>query len=1049
MRQPTCSHFALLAKVLLVFHVLSTFSVISVNAQQKWKQDAWKSAFLKQNGLSSTQKINQGNLHIVAIMVEFQPDTNRFTTGDGTFNPAYLDTSVVVIDPLPHDQGYFEAHLSFVKHYFETASTNQLTVSYEVLPTVYRLDNEMAYYSPTGQTSENDYKLGWFLRDSWEKVHEDPSVQTTTWTNETLFLVFHAGAGRDFDFLNTTLDRTPQDIPSLHLDLNGIRTLMQEPTFNGFNVKGFTVQNTGILPETESRTGEFLEEPFILQLAINGLVTAIAGNHIGLPDLFNTTDGNSGIGRFGLMDPEGFFAYFGLFPPLPSAWERLYMGWDNAQTLSPTAETSLNLSAVSLQPAQGLIKYPITQTEYFLFENRHRDAQNAGVTLTIRQPDGTFINPTFTNNDTRFTAENLDSLITIFPRGVLTATSNYDFALPGGLDPGRDGDYFTNDDRLLNGGILIWHIDETIINQGLGNNRINANVYRRGVDLEEADGAQDIGNSTDNIFLESVIGGTAFDMWWSGNNYTVITENGDSLRQYNNRFAPDTRPSTASNSGTYVPIEFYNFSDNVPVASFSVRPYSGSLQPDARFWGRKTMHEVVQEREKAPYPLQPQFFTANLDTFLLIPSAEGLTAFHSNPSSSFAQTQLTNRVLRQPIIFQNQVIVVSDEQQIQSFTFDTQSGWRTDWTTDVQTEVIGAISISNQKIDIERTQAYVNPTTGVLETDLQKPLIRSASVQNKEAILFDSGLAFDGLIYSVPAQVYGSNRLLLGLIQQGNRVVPVLQTDEYFYLFEGDEVIEQAANGYLLSVMPQENQTEPVFLQSNSTNRSLDGTYMLGASADYFPFSERYYRFLQTPLVLDWDGDTILDILSLRADSTYYQLMGYTQQGVQLSNFPLLAGTLHTQESIQPVIQHNRVVVAASDGSVFVWQLPETVQHVWVSSPYGNRTDGKLILDVFSSDSSPESASLLKQDETYNWPNPAGESTHLRWQTTEEAQIHIDIYSISGRKVWSKTVQSTGRTPEEVLLNTNRWGSGVYFVRVQASSAQKSAHKTYKMVIER
>jgi hypothetical protein len=1031
------------------FQLLFLMSISSAFGQQKWKQDPWKSNFFDQNRFATVQKINQGNLHIVAAMVEFQPDTNRFTSGNGTFNPTYLDTSIVVIDPLPHNQGYFEAHLSFVKHYFETASKNQLSVSFEVLPTVYRLDEEMAYYSPTGETSENDFKLGWFLRDSWEKVNQDPNVQTTSWTNETLFLVFHAGAGRDFDFLNTTLHRTPQDIPSLYVDINGIRTLMQDPAFDGFDVKGFTIRNTGILPETESRTGEFLEEPFILQLAINGLVTAIAGNHIGLPDLFNTTNGNSGIGRFGLMDPEGFFAFFGLFPPLPSAWERLYMGWDTPQMLSPTAESTLNLTAVSLQPAQGMVQYPITSTEYFLIENRHRDAQNAGVTLTIRQPDGNVINQTFTNDDTRFTAENLDSLITIFPKGVLTATSNYEFALPGGRDPGRDGDYFTNDDRLLNGGILIWHIDENIINQGLSNNRINANVYRKGVDLEEADGAQDIGNSTDNIFLESVIGGTAFDMWWSGNNYTVITENGDSLRQYKNRFAPDTRPSTASNSGTFVPVEFYNFSDNQPVASVSVRPFAGTLKPDARFWGRNTTHEVTQQQEKAAYPLQAQFFTVNVDTFLIVSSTEGLTAFHSNPGSTYAQTVLVNRVYRQPIQFQNQLIVVTGSQEIQSFSFDTQTGWRTNWTTDVQTEIIGSISITNQKIDIERTQAYINPSTGLLETDFQKPLVASALVQGKQAFLYDSGLEFDGISYAVPPQIYGSNRVLLTLIQQGSRVFPVIQTDDAFYVFENEEVIQQTANGYLLSVMAQENQSEPIFLQANPLTRSLDGTFLLGASADYLPITDRYFSFLQTPLVLDWDGDNQIDILTLRADSSYYQVMGYTKNASQLANFPLLAGALHVKESLQPVIQHNRFIAVTPDGTLSVWELPESAQEVRVPSPYGSRTDGKIILEVQTSADIEDGTSLLLNNETYNWPNPAGENTHLRWQTTEEAVIQMDIFSLSGRKIWSKTLQSSGRAPDEVVLNTNRWGSGVYFVRVQASNAQKSAHKTYKMVIER
>src|SRR5690606_17997597 len=132
--------------------------------------------------------------------------------------------------------------------------------------------------------------------------------------------------------------------------------------------------------------------------------------------------------------------------------------------------------------------------------------------------------------------------------GVITATTNYDWSLPGGLDAGKDGKYFTSDDRELKGGFLIWHIDESVIRQNLTFNTINANILRRGIDLEEADGAQDIGNATNNLFLESVVGGTSFDFWWSGNNYTVITQQGDSLRSYVNRFAPNTRPSTTSNT---------------------------------------------------------------------------------------------------------------------------------------------------------------------------------------------------------------------------------------------------------------------------------------------------------------------------------------------------------------------------------------------------------------------------------------------------------------------------------------------------------------------
>jgi len=96
--------------------ILILVTVCSLSAQHSKeffstiKIDSWKKSFSEQRMAVNNAKINRGNLHIVAIMVEFQPDSNRFTTGNGTFNPDYLDTTSVKIDPLPHNQAYFEAH---------------------------------------------------------------------------------------------------------------------------------------------------------------------------------------------------------------------------------------------------------------------------------------------------------------------------------------------------------------------------------------------------------------------------------------------------------------------------------------------------------------------------------------------------------------------------------------------------------------------------------------------------------------------------------------------------------------------------------------------------------------------------------------------------------------------------------------------------------------------------------------------------------------------------------------------------------------------------
>ena len=64
--------------------------------------------------------------------------------------------------------------------------------------------------------------------------------------------------------------------------------------------------------------------------------------------------------------------------------------------------------------------------------------------------------------------------------------SNYDFSLPGGLDTGTDNDAGTEDDRELNGGILIWHIDNSVIEKKTGESGLNSNPERRAVNLKEA-----------------------------------------------------------------------------------------------------------------------------------------------------------------------------------------------------------------------------------------------------------------------------------------------------------------------------------------------------------------------------------------------------------------------------------------------------------------------------------------------------------------------------------------------------------------------------------
>ena len=173
----------------------------------------------------------------------------------------------------------------------------------------------------------------------------------------------------------------------------------------------------------------------------------------GLPDLYDIDGSSKGIGPLGVMG-SGNWGYIsgekpGETPVFPSAWTRMYAGF--LQATENSSGTDVNVYDYSGSSA-NIIKVPANSlTEYFLVTNR------------------------------RPTAGTYDEGLKVF--GVNT------------------------------GGILIWHIDESLKNNNcLQRNDCNADENRKMVDLEEADGSQDLdtgGSITDDDFFKNVTGGNA------------------------------------------------------------------------------------------------------------------------------------------------------------------------------------------------------------------------------------------------------------------------------------------------------------------------------------------------------------------------------------------------------------------------------------------------------------------------------------------------------------------------------------------------------------
>lgn len=1002
-----------------------------------------------------------GNLTVLAVMVEFQADDNRFTSGTGRFGTGgsegipYLANNTITIDPLPHDQDYFEAHLEFAKNYFETVSGGNLSLEYRVLPTVFRLDRPMEAYSPTGREFTGE-KLAVLARDVWQKVEEDGGFDTAGLDPQnTAFVIFHAGVGRDIELTGTTLDKTPQDIPSIYLGTNSLSRLLDDTGFDGFPVNDgtFKISNSLILPRTLSRRGEDVGgSEFVLQLSTNGLICASIGSHLGLPDLFDPETGSSGIGRFGLMDGAGIFSYSGLFPPEPSAWEKIYLGWLTPYEVVLDSGTPYPLAAVSLRQEDfSVAKYSISSKEYFLLENRHRDPNNDGVTLTVRGKET--VTQTFTNRDEAFVFQQPGFEELLAP-GVVVDVSDFDWSLPGGPVQGSE-------DRFLNGGILIWHVDEAVIDRQRSGRGVNADPDRRGVDLEEADGAQDIGRESQNIILDRSIG-SAFDFWWKGNNSSVITAEGDTLSLYQNRFGPSTHPNSNSNSGGATFLEFSEFSENSTVATFMAHRAGDSdikkellavdLLPDER------AYNPVNDPHLTAYPLGLTRYAAPPDSFLIVPTQNTVFALRLNlPINPLFDFQIDNP--RQPLVGQTIVLGARPGEDGAPVNLENWSwadaAWQNRWNNSGTAARGFMSSLDGTALLLDFTRQRFDLGDGSRLADLASPEMRTATAGGSYATLSENGFKIIGTQQSIPVNS-GDNRLYAGALQ-------LTQNESAFYLLEDKAfyLIEPEAADPKRLLFESESMSWPAFadfdrdgrldfLYSDQSANTLKAVNINGGLLASFPVpAPRGSRFMGTPLVADLDGDRSLDLVITVQDSVSMNLYAYNSSGEIKPGFPLYVGGVSdpANRPVNPLITDNTLYALSHDGDVKAWKFPELTDIRW-GSQYGNEPFyNKVTGHISGSEPPTEIPSALVKSETYNWPNPAKDETYIRYQTDGPGKVEVRIINMSGRLVLRRDYEASGGAPEEQRIETSQWESGVYLAKITAKINGRESSKLVRIAV--
>lgn len=1015
------------------------------------------------SNLRPSRAASSDTVRILALMVDFQTSPNDLTTGNGHFQLG-ASSSQKLIDPPPHDSAYFAYKLQFLSNYFRKVSNGKVNIKGDVFGRVITLSKTMAQYSPAKDGS-NDTPLGNFIVDAWHAA--DSLYPSIPFSKYDAFLIFHAGAGRDINLVATLgFDPTPYDLPSLTFSLRSLRNYLGDQSYAGVPVSSgsFRITNTMLLPETETRVLTSGSIADTLMGSINGLLANSFGSYLGLPDLFNTKTGDSGIGQFGLMDiGGGFFFYSGIFPPEPSAWEKVYLGWVTPITLAP-GSTPISLPAVGLKTGRDTVyKVPISDREYFLIENRIRDPKENGQTLTIRS-GGSTVTRFFPRDTVGFNFQDV-SLIS----GSVIDAEDFDWALPS-LTSIEDSNY-------VGGGILIWHIDENIIAQGLATNTVNADASHRGVDLEEADGSQDLGRTYDPI-SEPGSGtelGYEQDFWYSGN----------PIRIYTNVFDKNSQPNSRGNSGAMSLISVRNFSKRTPRMSAVVDIGDNDVKRLQGFGRTIPVKSSVTSPSSSGstillgvdggiYAFRGDGSSKTKDaTGLLFPNGGGAsvasTAFGTNLFLAGAQDSA--------------LIIVNAFSKSSDAVIDSVSGTTIPTGSRLTTPAMFADLSITPSIVVGSAQGMVlsYSYTGVL---LKKTVVSSSpvssltqlptpSLSKPSELFFTCGgrlyseqnsvsLGDSSLPWIVAGVVNRSGNFLL-VAQRGGQKVMAFSRDLSQKMFErmmpGAGIISIAA-----ADLDGDGEKDVVVL----TGDRLVALNRTGAYTSGFPvIASGGWSFVGDPLIGDVNGDGQLEILVSMSSGN---VIAYDNSGRILSGYPIqLASTGETPIAFFQTATGDigiagltkplsiQVVPQGSGFSTSVSGASSVLQALEITKPYRSEyiawsqylKDGRHSnFDGTAGGTNPVAGDFLPRSRVYNWPNPVyGSTTQIRYYTPEDATITIRILDLAGTKIAELSANSRGGLDGEVSWDVSNVQSGVYLARIEAKGASRSEVATIKIAV--
>ena len=1032
--------------------------------------DGSSPGLLKPLNSSSLKASIPETLKVMAIRVQFQKDNDRNTTGDGWFDFSVGDS---MINPPPHNQQYFAKQLRALRDYYQKVSKGKLFLKVEdengigfVYPlksdSVWTLPHQMGYYNPGNDEDEDeqllDQRLAELFRDAI--IVADANISSIDFSEFDIFIIFHAGVGWEF---TQDFDTTPSDIPSVFLNFNDLKNTIGDnsPDFKGIPVNNgtFFIDEGIILPETENQGGYKI-------FGLLGTAALMMGHQLGLPNLFDTDTGHPGIGRFGLMD-QGSGNFFGSIPAQPCAWSKIFLGWEQAIEIS--SGNNLPVAAALAHNPHKIYKIPINAKEYFLLENRQQkvfETRDIGIGY---DKNGTRVE--FYYND-----DGSPIINPLVGTDVIVSINEYDFDLPGS-------------------GILIWHINESVIEQKYSENRVNSDMNHRGVDLVEADGSQDMGYYYNYFGFAGFHAGYAEDMWWDENPAHLFVNSTEKVM-----FTPFTKPGTHSysraNTGIY--ITDFNPIDSVMFFTLEIKGFqagfpaylgensgnSAIITGDLDSDGQNEIIAAVGEGKIVVWKSDGEKFIEN-DDFTYRININGDTT--KLPLAVFAQIndgQLPFSTSLADLDHDGdmEVIVGSSNGKLFAwqgtdldgngradlyFEFDCGAAITTvpvigNWNSTIPGNKIavgnenGDIYLVSENGDIIWNKSVSNNLIKGLAGFIEDSNVGLIAVDDQSTVFFLNETG--DINWQKSLAGYGSlNYPIITDVNRDSRLEIVVSSDEGNLI-----ILDNAGN-----LLPSFNIVSVGSPLSNPTLADIDADGYLdivltgggkifafhynGVPLTDFPITiDRHFdsESYPDPILADLDGDGKIEII---VGSLNNQVAAFNYQGRKIAGFPLsVSQPIISVPAITNLGDDNKFALIARSGDDFcyVWQLDyefNSDQVYWGQFLKDAEHSGLFLAQT----SEPtRTGDLMPEKMVYNYPNPtAGNSTTIRYFLRDAAEVSIRIYDMAGELVEKLIGPGLAEIENETVWDITNVQSGVYLARVSAMGDNETNTAIIKIAV--